>query len=242
MPQDTKLDVRWPGQATDPAGKDLSQPIARLLQDTSMLGDDKQQEGVAHASAAFTGTPTAVAIVEAGATALSKWWAVAVAAVGGTSALFTAIRAFWGGLEPSVQITTIGATALIMAATIIAIAAIVRADVTTRGRGAVALYEARARVAGEFMRLTQAPRVQAGAEGASSTEGVNMAAMATAALACGNDVTALGPQGWDSVRGVRGNAGMVEVKFPDTWVPLSTIRELRVKSAAAASGANGTVR
>jgi len=75
------MTVQFPEQARDITGKDVLSPLKELQQGLGVLPVDTDM-AKAGAAATFTGPPDSVAIIEAGATALSKWWTVAIAGVG----------------------------------------------------------------------------------------------------------------------------------------------------------------
>jgi hypothetical protein len=124
---------------------DLLGPLKEILNGVSLLGDAKD------GGSAFAGPSQGVAILEANATALTKWWSVAVGALGGTTAIATAVSGFWDGETGGVRIALVAATGAILAAATIALAIIVSADVRGRAAGAQAIYSARAAIAAEFL-------------------------------------------------------------------------------------------
>lgn len=74
-------DVRIPGKAISADG-DVLGPAKAFLQGLKLLGSDKEMDAAGNAAAAFTGPAQSVALIEAGATAASKWWATGLASVG----------------------------------------------------------------------------------------------------------------------------------------------------------------
>src|SRR5205807_765660 len=70
--------VRFPGNAQFAAGEDVSAPLVQLLRDLHILATETDMEKAGSATSAFTGPPQSVAIIEAGATALGKWWTAAL--------------------------------------------------------------------------------------------------------------------------------------------------------------------
>lgn len=131
-----------PSKAVAPDGNDLVGPAADLLRGLSLL--PKKGES-ASLGAAFTGTPDSVAVIEAGATALSKLWAAGL----GTSifALWTSLGVWWGTQEGEVQVGVLWAAAIATAALALGLAYIVGSDVRGRAAATVATLEARAVVA-----------------------------------------------------------------------------------------------
>jgi hypothetical protein len=143
--------VRLPEQALDTTGTDILPPLKELQQGLGVLPADADR-AKSGAGATFVGPPDSVAIIEAGATAFSKWWSAAIAALGGTAVITSLATKFWSGQPAGVRVgLTIGVAAIIVAATI-AISVMVAADVRGRAQGTVALYAARASIANQFLR------------------------------------------------------------------------------------------
>ena len=72
----------------------------------------------AKASAACTGAPDSVSIIEAGGTALSKGYAGLIALLGGRTAVATAVSGFWEGETTGVRVTLVGGSAVFLAAAV----------------------------------------------------------------------------------------------------------------------------
>ena len=145
--------VKIPAQAVSPTGEDLKAPLRALLEDLSLLGPPDKVEEAGHPKAAFTGPAQSVAVIEAGATALSKWWSVTLG--GSTVALWGAVVHFWNGEPESVRRFLVVSVGVVTAALVLAIAYIVGSDVTGRAAGMVATIEARARLADTMVREAQ---------------------------------------------------------------------------------------
>jgi hypothetical protein len=143
--------VRLPEQALDTTGTDILPPLKELQQGLGVLPTDADR-AKSGAGATFVGPPDSVAIIEAGATAFSKWWSAAIGALGGTAVITSLATKFWSGQPGGVRIgLTIGVAAIVVA-TIIAVSVMVAADVRGRAQGTVALYAARASIADQFLR------------------------------------------------------------------------------------------
>lgn len=145
--------VEWPhsmmsGLETD---HDLGAPLSQLLVDLAIKGKPEDEQRTDGVTAAFTGTPVSVAIIEAGATAASKWWAVGMTAVGGSAALWATISDFWSREVVDIRVAMLFSVALVIAACVLGVAAIMYGDVRARGQGAAAQYHARAEVAAAFL-------------------------------------------------------------------------------------------
>jgi hypothetical protein len=139
-----------PEQALNASGADILSPLKELEQGLGILPDDTDL-AKSGAAATFTGPPDSVAIIEAGATALSKWWSVVVAGLGGAAAITSGVTKFWSGQTGGVRIALIGGMAGLLIAALLAISVMVAADVRGRAQGMVALYTARANIAAQFL-------------------------------------------------------------------------------------------
>jgi len=147
--------VLFPATVQDPKGDDLSQPVTQLLRDLSMLGTPTEIESANGVKAAFTGPPQSVAIIEAGATALGKWWTAALASGASLTAIIAAIQGIWGGEHDPVRVAFVAGAAVVVAALAIAIGIIVSSDVRGRAAGAAAQIQARANIATTFLALSR---------------------------------------------------------------------------------------
>jgi hypothetical protein len=143
--------VRLPEQALDTTGTDILPPLKELQQGLGVLPTDADR-AKSGAGATFVGPPDSVAIIEAGATAFSKWWSAAIAALGGTAVVTSLVTKFWSGQPGGVRVGLTLGVAAIVVATIIAVSVMVAADVRGRAQGTVALYAARASIADQFLR------------------------------------------------------------------------------------------
>lgn len=146
-------DVRLPGNAIDSNGSDVAGPAVAILRQLYLLPTSTELDKAGSASSLFGGPPQSVAVIEAGATALSKWWAAGLGAsvLGG----WGAFAAFWDEQGGASQRALILAAAIASAAVILAIGYIVGSDVRGRAAAAVATMEARTSVAETIMRLAR---------------------------------------------------------------------------------------
>src|ERR1035437_7127104 len=139
MPDDP---VTIPGQSVDSTESDILGPLQKLLAGVSAWGGSNASTG-----GAFSTPDQAVAIIESGATALTKWWAGAVGAVGGTTAISAAVTKFWSDQHGGTRIALVATTGAVLASAAVAPAVIISSDVRARALGASALYGARAQIA-----------------------------------------------------------------------------------------------
>ena len=99
---------------------------------------------------ALTGTPDSVAVIEAGATALSKGWAAGLGA--SVLALWAGVKTWWPGQDPDLQGVVIWGAAIATAALVAGVAYVVGSDVRGRAAASVATINARAAVAEALIR------------------------------------------------------------------------------------------
>jgi hypothetical protein len=109
-------------------------------------------EASSQMTTAFTGTPDSVAVIEAGATAISKGWAAGLSVA--ATALWGSVINFWDGNAPqrSVMLWVAG---IASAAVVLAIGYIVASDVRGRAAATVATYDARARISVAMLEAAQ---------------------------------------------------------------------------------------
>jgi hypothetical protein len=165
-----------PNQVQVPAaavsGDDIVPPTRALLEELFLLPTAAELKDARGVSSAFRSPPESVALIEAGATAATKWWAAGLgtAVVGG----WAAVRGWWGGAAPTTQHIALWVGAIVTAAAVLGIAHLMASDV--RGRAAVATETVRARasVAETFVRMAE----QAFGKPASRTGGSPTAAPA----------------------------------------------------------------
>jgi Short C-terminal domain len=77
-------------------------------------------------------------------------------ALGGITAVTAVATRFWNGQQGGVRIAVVAATGAVIAGVAIALAIIVSSDVRARASGAVAIYDARARVAVKLLDVSSA--------------------------------------------------------------------------------------
>jgi hypothetical protein len=147
--------VEWPNTSvsSNPSDTDLGPPLEQLLEDLDIKGSPADVLKAEQSSTAVTGgLPVSVSIIEAGATAASKGWATAIAALGGGTAIWAAVTDFWNGQATQTRGLLIIGAAIVIAACTLGSAFIMYGDVRARGQGAAAQYYARSAIASEFLR------------------------------------------------------------------------------------------
>jgi hypothetical protein len=147
------MTVQIPADAVNQTGDDIAPPATDLLQALQLLGNDSDLGDATGFNSAFTGPPQSVALIEAGATALSKWWAAGLAtAFGG---IWAAIVGFWGKQDHSTQRVVLWVASIATAAAILAIGYILGSDVRGRSLATVSSIEARSKIATAMLHLAQ---------------------------------------------------------------------------------------
>ncbi|GIH11544.1 hypothetical protein Rhe02_96110 [Rhizocola hellebori] len=142
--------VRWPGNAFSAQGDDLASPIKILLEQLRLLETFDKQDRVS-----LGGTPLGLQVITAGASSMAKWWTWVVAALGGGTALIAGIKGLPGKADSSQRTMFIAALAVLLGAVTIAIALIVRADLSARAVASAAQYGARSAVAAALLENLQ---------------------------------------------------------------------------------------
>lgn len=146
-------DVVIPGKAVDDGQQDLKPPVRRQLEDLLLL--PKSGESGDGFITALTGPPQSVALIEAGATAATKWWSAGLSAVATVASGL--LVGFWNS-EASVEVkmALIIGLAVLLAAVVVAIGMLLSADVRGRAAATVATVNARAQVAAAMTQAAEA--------------------------------------------------------------------------------------
>lgn len=139
---------RIPAKAVSTDGEDLAAPVADLLRALSLL--PKEGESGAGFWSAFTGTPDSVAVIQSGATAISKGWAAGLGA--SVLVVWGSVVKWWPKQPDDIKEVVLWAAALASVALVLGLAYIVGSDVRGRAAATVATVEARAAVARVFSR------------------------------------------------------------------------------------------
>jgi hypothetical protein len=146
-----EFDVRVPDSAV--AGDTVDEPTVKLLRSLNLLPSKQDLEKGGGWAGTFRGPPDSVALIEAGATAATKWWAtglgVAVASAWG------AVTAWWDGQEPGTQRVALWAAGIVTAAAVLGIAHLLASDVRGRAAATSETIRARATVADAFVRMAE---------------------------------------------------------------------------------------
>lgn len=176
-------DVQIPAQAVSATGQDILNPTATLLRGMNLLGTPAENSAADGFGAAFTGPPASVSLIEAGATAASKWWASGLAA--GVALAWGRVAFWWNGQPEGTQRAVLWAAGIVTAAAVLGIGYLLGSDVRGRSAAAVATIEARARLADAMIRTAQASAA------AIPTASANGTAPATVTATCSTQLVPL---------------------------------------------------
>jgi hypothetical protein len=148
------MTVQLPGDAFDSNLKDVAGPAVEVLHQLNLLPSDADLAAAGSPPAALGGPAQSVALIEAGATAFSKWWAAGAG---------TALVGVWGGIVKfwntngnDTQRVVLWAAAIISAALVLAIGYIVSSDLRGRALAAVATINARCEIARAVIQIAKA--------------------------------------------------------------------------------------
>lgn len=135
----TDVAPTWPGSA----GTSIQQLIEQLRNAGKADAENNRDR---------FGTPYSLQVMKAGATTLSKRWAAIVAAAGGLPALGTIVQSMTNTLgrqdnDPLVRAAFLVSGSVLLSTVVIAVAIIVRSDVTARATAAAAQKHAEAEIA-----------------------------------------------------------------------------------------------
>lgn len=125
--------------------EDVSEPVRKLLEDLYLLGTKDETEKAGSKSALLQGPPQSVALIEAGVTTGTKYWAAGLGVT--VIAAWARVATWWGGQPVGIKQVVVGGAAFLTAAVAIAISYLLAQDLRGRAAAAVATIEARAEVA-----------------------------------------------------------------------------------------------
>jgi hypothetical protein len=144
--------VQIPGKAVSDK-TDVREPVRELLQDLYLLGTPEETKKAGDLKAAFEGPPQSVAVIEAGATAATKWWSAGLGAI--VIATWVKVAAWWGNQDPDLKRTVIFGAAFVTGSAVFAISYLLASDIRGRAAAAVATVQARSHVAVEMIQAAQ---------------------------------------------------------------------------------------
>lgn len=193
--------VQIPGKAVSSGGTDIGPPTGELLRALNLLGTPADTAGATGFKSAFTGPPQSVALIEAGATAATKWWATGLGTV--VIAAWGSVAQWWPDQGTSIKVAVLAGAALVTAVLVAAIAYLIGSDVRGRAIATVSIIEARASVARAMIKAAQAAYTPAPAE--SAAEIIALPGSLKASLLKGTD-----SDGWRVIAMERKSDGTIE--------------------------------
>ena len=140
---------RWPGDVFTGEGG-FKKPLTGLLRDMRLLETEEDGPERRLRNALQNVTPDSVQVLTAGATSMSK---VAATATGVGGVLSAALGAWTSSLteDPTTTSVLVAVSGVVLAATVLAVASIVRSDLQARATASAARYRARADTAAALM-------------------------------------------------------------------------------------------
>ncbi|NEA61578.1 hypothetical protein [Streptomyces sp. SID12488] len=125
-------------------GEGFASPLVKFLRRLHLLSKETDK-------VTLRGTPPSLQVLTSGALSVTKLW-TAAAAAGGATTFATAWAAFVGASD-SVKIAAIASAGFLLGTLAVAIAIIVKADVSNRAAATSSRVNARALVAAEYLRI-----------------------------------------------------------------------------------------
>jgi len=229
---ETLKDLKWAVPAQDVGEKVGLDEFLIALQ--LLATDSDRQKAV---NLGWRGkTPASMQSIKSGATGLTRWWASAVATGGGITGLVGGVSALLAGaateVGDAVLVALIGGSALVLAATALALALFVKGDLEARGTAAAARHAGRAEVAAMFLRATTGiPKADAGKMLSTSDTLLQNLLQAMAAFPNNMQAKTTHNPNWTLVTGVRTHPTYrAQIGFQGgEWVAIDEVRDYRNK-------------
>lgn len=168
--------VQIPANAILPEGADLVGPTQQLLHGLGLLGTAKDNDEADGFATVLQGPPQSVALIEAGATAASKWWATGLGAT--VLAAWSTVARWWSGEPEANQRVALWAAAIVTAAAVLGIAYLLASDVRGRSTAAAATIRARTQVAIAVIQASGSAYAPASAPAAAAVSSEQLVALA----------------------------------------------------------------
>ena len=129
-----------------PDNTDVATAAVGLLYDLNLLPSKQDLADAGDFGAAFGGPPASVSVVESGATALAKWWAVAGTVI--ATGTWAAVAGFWNKEENKpIHNVILWCAAILSASIVLGIAYLLASDVRGRAAATVETISARRDIA-----------------------------------------------------------------------------------------------
>jgi hypothetical protein len=135
-------------QTRPPDTSYIEAPTQAVLRAVNLLPQDEELAKASGPRSWFKGTPDSVAVIEAGVTAASKWWAIAIS--GGAAVVAARVSVAWDSIGQSQawnQPFALLSVGVVLAAALGSVAFLLGSDVKGRAAATVATIEARRDVA-----------------------------------------------------------------------------------------------
>jgi hypothetical protein len=139
-------------------GSDVAETTRDFLSNLNLLPSPDDLSDATGFGSALKGPPDSVSLIEAGATALTKWWAAGAGTV--VLGLWGSVRIFWAD-NPDVHQVMLSAAGLVTVALVLAIAWLLASDVRGRADASVATIQARSAIGVAVLRAALAQQTAA---------------------------------------------------------------------------------
>jgi hypothetical protein len=213
--------VQLPGDVVARDDKSLSTPLQQLLRDLGLL----ETTADAEKGVSLRGTPDSLQVIRAGALSVSKGWTAFTATAGGAGAVSTLIAA-WKSSPGDQRLVLIGGASVILAATAIAIAMIVRGDLGARAATSAELYRARARISSAFIQAAVAATGRGSAQPSALAGDTLQQLLAAVNVAVPNENASSGLYG---VRKRAGHHGLEIRRSDGDWVRVTAVPDFELE-------------
>jgi hypothetical protein len=141
---------RFKVKAPELEGGDIATSAVTLLYDLNLLPTETDLNTAGVGAAAFKSPPTSVALIEAGGTALTKWWAAGGSAL--ILVVWGAVRQFWSsGNSKDVHQQLIWGAAIVSVALVVGIAYLLSTDIQGRASAMAQTISARREIGAAFI-------------------------------------------------------------------------------------------
>jgi hypothetical protein len=231
--QEMLKDLVWP--PADRPGAGIS--LANLLVALQLLATDEDRADAVKAGQKWDAdTPGSLQVLKSGVTGVTKWWAKRAGVLGGAAGALAAVsgvvigavKPFREALGEPLVVALIGGGALILSATLLALAHFVNADLTARAHATAARSAARAEVAATFLRAAAASSSDGGDRrdrGRSGGDTLRQELLAVFAASDHVYVRTKGSSSWVEATGMQVGEEDFQVRTANgDWKPLAEVQ------------------
>ncbi|GLY92837.1 hypothetical protein Acsp02_00930 [Actinoplanes sp. NBRC 103695] len=218
--KDTLDKLTWP--PSKPDGVSLIELVTALQ---FLATDEDRAKGVAETKW-DADTPGSLQVIKSGVTSMTKWWLKRAGAAGGAAGLLAAVggviigsvKPFRDSLGEPMAVALVAAGAVIISATVLALAHFVTGDLRARSYATAARTAARAEVARAYLTGPTTP--------AETPAGLQAELIAAFGAFDEVYVKVKGEQGWLEAIGVRRGAEGFQLRLKDgDWKPLGEVEQ-----------------